>query len=125
MKTLPLQRLQQQRQQLLEQLQQLPPLRRGSISQQYVAATRKDGTPVKRGPYFIYTCKDAHQKTVSRYLREPAEIQLYQQQIDAFRQFQALTKQLLTVSEQLSAAALQPPATLKKTPASKSNSKPQ
>jgi hypothetical protein len=98
-------------------------LRRGSITQQSVTATRKDGTKVKRGPYFIYTYKD-QQRTVSRYLRDPAEIQQYREQIQAFRQFQLLTKQLLALGEQLSEATRLQPETLKKTSNARSNSKP-
>jgi hypothetical protein len=123
MKPVPVHQLQQQRQQVLTQLQQLPPLRRGSVSQQYVEATRKDGTKVKRGPYFIYSYKD-QQRTVSRYLRDPSQIQQYREQIQAFRQFQLLTKQLLVLGEKLSEASLLQPDALKKTSHSKSSSKP-
>jgi hypothetical protein len=115
--------LQQQRAAILHQLQQLEPMRRGSVSQQFVRATRQDGTTVKRGPYFIYSYKQ-QQKTRSRYLRGPEEATLYRQQIDRFRQFQALTKELLAIGEQLSDAALLEPAALKKTTNSKSSSKP-
>lgn len=123
MQPTPIAQLQQQRQRLLAQLQQLEQMRRGSISQQYIAATRKDGTKVKRGPYFIYTFKQ-QQKTVSRYLRDPAALPVYRQQIETFRQFQILTKELLHIGEQLSDAALLSPDTLKKTSSSKSSSRP-
>jgi hypothetical protein len=123
MKPTPIHQLQQQRQQVLTQLQQLPPLRRGSVSQQFVEATRKDGTKVKRGPYFIYSYKD-RQRTISRYLRDSAQIQQYREQIQAFRQFQRLTRQLLVLGEKLSESTLCPPDALKKTPHSTSNSKP-
>jgi hypothetical protein len=122
MKPTAIQQLHEQREQILQQLHQLQQIRRGSVSQQYVEATRTDGTQVKRGPYFIYTFKD-HQKTVSRYLRQPSEVQMYRQQIEAFRQFQALTKQLLLLGEQLSDAALQQPDALKKTSNSRSSNK--
>lgn len=123
MKPTPVHQLQQQRQQVLTQLQQLPPLRRGSVSEQFVEATRKDGTKVKRGPYFIYSYKD-QQRTVSRYLRDPAQIRQYREQIQAFRQFQLLTKQLLFLGEQLSESTLRQPDTQKKTPNSNSHNKP-
>ena len=117
------QSLQQQRQQVLAELQRLAQIRRGSINQHYVHATRKDGSRVKRGPYTTYTFK-AQQKTVSRYLRDPATVQLYRQQIDGFRRFQALTKELVRLGEQLSDAALAAETPVKKTTRSASNKPP-
>jgi hypothetical protein len=122
MKPIPVEQLQQQRQQVLAALQQLPPLRRGSVTEQFVEATRQDGSKAKRGPYFIYSYK-AQQRTVSRYLRDPVQIQQYRDQIQAFRQFQLLTKQLLALGEQLSEATLLQPTALKKTSPSKSSNK--
>ena len=107
--------LQKQRRQILSELHSLDQIRRGSINQQYVEVLLKDGTKTKRGPYTTYTFKDDQQKTVSRYLGDPAEVQMYQKQIDGFRQFQQLTRKFLSIGEQLSDLAVEDPSALKKT----------
>ena len=101
------------RQEILEQLQNLKQIRRGSITEQFMEAKLKDGTKVRRGPYHLYTFKDK-QQTVSRRLCDPAEIRSCRQQIDAFRQFQQLTSELLSIGEQLSDLTVEEASTVKK-----------
>lgn len=107
--------LQKQRQEILLGLNSLEQIRRGSINQQFVEASLKDGRKVKRGPYTVYSFKDDKQKTVSRYLSNPDEIQMYRKQIDDFRRFQKLTKRFLLIGEQLSDLAVEDPSAVKKT----------
>ena len=89
------------RQQILLQIQDLKQIRRGSVSEQFVEATLKDGSQVRRGPYHLYTFKDK-QQTVSRRLCDPREVKICREQIAAFRRFQQLTTELLTIGEQVS-----------------------
>src|SRR3989338_1945628 len=77
------------RQEILCQLQDLKQIRRGTITEQFMEITLKDGSKVRRGPYPLHTFKDK-QQTVSRRLCDPAEVKSCRQQIDAFRQFQQL-----------------------------------
>jgi hypothetical protein len=97
--------LEHQRQALLRQLAELPQLRRGSLSQQFLLVKRKDGPPVKRGPYPLLTRKQGS-KTVSRRLTDPQLVPIYQQQIQALRQFETVVGQLVQVGEQLSDLAV-------------------
>ena len=46
------------RRQLLSQIENLDQIRRGSISEQFVEAVRKDAQKVRRGPYTLYSFKD-------------------------------------------------------------------
>jgi transposase len=104
------------RRELLSQIEDLDQIRRGSITEQFVESVRKDGTKVRRGPYTLYSFKDKGGRTVSRRLSDPAQIAHYRSQIEAFRQFQQCTAELLSLGEALSDQALQEPGAEKKTP---------
>lgn len=104
------------RRQLLSQIEDLDQIRRGSITEQFVEAVLKDGTKVQRGPYTLYTFKDKGGRTVSRRLTDPAQIAHYRSQIEAFRQFQQCTSELLALGEALCDRAIDDPEAQKKTP---------
>src|SRR5258708_33593037 len=89
--------------------------RRGSITEQYVASVLRDGSKVRRSPYVLYSFKDKGGRTVSRRLKDPAQIAHYRSQIEAFHQFQACTAQLLGLGEALSDLAVEDPTAVKKT----------
>ncbi|SRR6266436_4606402 len=92
--------LQQQRQALLRQLADLPELRRGSLTEQFLTVQHADGSKVRRGPYPLLTRKEA-KKTVSVRLTDPALVPLYRSQIQAMRDFETVVDQLVRVGEQL------------------------
>ena len=92
--------LEHQRQGLLRQLADLRELRRGSLTEQFLTVKRSDGSKVRRGPYPLFTRKEA-QKTVSVRLTDPTLVPLYRQQIRAMRQFENLMDQLVRLGEQL------------------------
>ncbi len=98
-------KLEQQRQNLLQQLSGLSQLRRGSLTEQFLMVKRKDGSKVKRGPYPLLTRKEG-QKTLSQRLTDPNLIPVYRQQIRAMRQFETVVGQLVRVGEQLSDLAV-------------------
>lgn len=104
-----------QRRTLLEEIENLDQIRRGSITEQFVERVRKDGSKVRRGPYVLYSYKDKGGRTVSRRLHDRSQIAHYRRQIAAFRQFQHCTAQLLALGEALSDLALEDTAAQKKT----------
>ena len=106
--------LHDRRRQLLSQIENLDQIRRGSITEQFVETVRKDGENVRCGPYTLYSFKDNGGRTVSRRLRDPAQIAHYRAQIDAFRQFQQCTAELLALGEALSDRAIEYPEAEKK-----------
>jgi hypothetical protein len=93
-------KLTKRRAEIVRQIAALPPMRRGTVNEQYLETVRKDGSRTKRGPYCVYTFKEK-KKTLSRRLRDKAQAQLYREQIDAFRRFQSLVAELVEVGQAL------------------------
>ena len=91
--------LEQKKRDVLSQLAALGPLRKGSLTEQYVSTVLRDGAQRRRGPYTVYTFKQ-NGKTFSRRLKNPAEVALYREQIAAFRRFQELTAELARLGQQ-------------------------
>jgi len=116
-----MEKLDSQRQRVLKELGELGAMRRGSISEQFVEATGRDGVKKRRGPYYVHTYKEKG-KTVSRRLTKPGQVTLCRKQIEAFRRFQELTEELLRIGEQAADAALSGEEE-KKTSPSKSRSR--
>jgi len=116
-----MEKLETMRQSILEELASLAEMRRGSICEQFVESTGRDGSRKRRGPYYVYTYKEKG-RTVSRRLTSPAQVALCQKQIEAFRRYQELTNQLLVIGEQISDQALSGEG-VKKTSESRSKSK--
>lgn len=96
-----LEEFRRERKQLLEELTQLEEIRRGSVVEQFVESTRKDGSTSRRGPYVLYSYKEKG-KTVSRRLSDRNEAAHYRHQIQGFRRFQELISRLLEIGEQIS-----------------------
>jgi hypothetical protein len=94
----PMTRLSQQKNEVLAQLAALGPMRKGSLTEQYVHVTLKDGSSTRRGPYTLYSYKEDG-KTFSRRLTRPEERTLYAEQIAAFRRFQELTAELARIGQ--------------------------
>ena len=92
--------LTQQRAQILQQLAALGPMRMGSVCDHHLPTKRKDGSTYRRGPYPTYTFKQRG-KTRGRQLHNQQEAELYRRQIDTFRRYQALSAQLVQVSQRL------------------------
>ncbi len=84
---------------ILEEIAQLGPMRKGSITQQYFETKNKDGSTGRRGPYPLYSRKKKG-KTVSK--RIPKDrVEHYEEQIRRFRQFEELIGELVEVGEEL------------------------
>ena len=92
--------LNRRREEIIDRLAQLGAMRKGSLTEQYVETTRKDGSRGRRGPYTLYTFKDKS-RTVSKRLTKTSQIECYRRQIGAFRSFQELTGELVRVSQAL------------------------
>ncbi len=93
-------KLEQQRQALLQQLSGLREVRRGSLTEQFLAVKHADGSVVKRGPYPLLTRKQG-QKTLSLRLKDPELVPVYRRQIQAMRDFETVVDQIVRVGEQL------------------------
>ena len=92
-----------QRQELIQQIDQLGAMRKGSVNKQMLPYKRKDGSTARRGPYFTYTFKEKN-KTKGQHLHDENEADLYQKQIDRFRTFQNLSQRLVETSQAMADA---------------------
>jgi hypothetical protein len=92
--------LARQRQQILDRIAALGPMRPGSITEQHLPTRRADGSLYRRGPYLTYTFKHKG-KTRGKHLRQGPQADLYQRQIEAFRRWQELSAELVGVSQRL------------------------
>jgi hypothetical protein len=98
-------KLTQRRAEILKEIARLEPMRRGSVTEQFLTSTRRDGSKRKRGSYTLYSFKPGR-KTTSRRLRSDRQRTLYRQQIEAFRRFERLAAELVEVSQQLADLAV-------------------
>ena len=113
--------LRQRRDGILKEIASLEQMRRGSVCEQFIECVRKDGSKSTRGPYYLYTFKQKG-KTISRRVSR-SQADLYRRQIEAFRRFQKLTRELTGIGEKISDLALTGESDEKKTPNFKSKKK--
>lgn len=95
-----------QRQEILDQIAALGPMRRGTILRRHLPRRHKDGTVHCRGPYHTYTFKDGA-RTRGKTLRDEDVAQQYRTQIETFRRYQALSAQLVGLSQRLADIAVE------------------
>jgi hypothetical protein len=90
--------LQQQRQDILNQMQSIHRLRRGSLSRQ-VFTKHASGKSVNQGPYFLLQGFVRGQKFSQRI---PAvQAAQVQQDVDNYKRFQALAEQFVAITDQI------------------------
>ncbi|MFH1134711.1 MAG: DUF6788 family protein [Pseudomonadota bacterium] len=85
---------------IINELAGLEEMRRGSVVEQYQERTLPTGEKVLRGPYPLYSYKEKG-RTISRRLKSEKEVLRYREQIQNFRRFEELTRELLLIGEQL------------------------
>ena len=100
-----LETLRSRRSKILKEMSGLEQMRRGSVVEQFVEMVKADGSKVRRGPYALYSYKE-NKKTVSRRVTDSKLIQVYRRQIQAFRRFQELTVELISLGEKISNTAI-------------------
>ncbi len=92
--------LRQQQQSILDQMQVIGRLRRGSLSCQFFPATKPRAA--RRGPYFLLQGSVDGKKFSERVPQDQAP--QVQQDVDHYRRFQELTEEYVTVTDQLTRA---------------------
>ena len=93
-----LESLLQERQTLVEQLQSIDRLRRGSLSKQFFQP-QQPGSTTRRGPYFVLQGFFHGQKFSQRIPQDQAA--QVEQDVDNYRRFQRLAEDYVTVSDQI------------------------
>ena len=92
--------LEEKRERVLEQMRAIRSMRPGSVTEQYLKVTHKGKRkPVMRGPYWVYTRKEAGKTVGQRLSREDAE--QVTKDIEAHRKFVALCKEFETLTMRL------------------------
>ncbi len=89
-----------QRQNLIQQIEELPPMRIGFLQHQLLPRKRKDGTIALRGPYWTYTYSQSG-KTHGKHIASDREAAIYAAQIESRKKFQDICDQFLEVSQKM------------------------
>jgi len=92
--------LEQKRQTLLQEIAALGPMRRGSLCERMLPQRRRDGSVRRRGPYAMYTFKKEG-KTHGRHLPAKQDVELYRRQIQTYRRFEQLARELVALGQRL------------------------
>jgi hypothetical protein len=85
---------------ILQEIAALGPMRMGSLSERMLPQRRSDGSVHRRGPYTMYTYKKEG-KTLGKHLPTEHDAQLYRRQIETYRRYDQLSRELVTVSQRL------------------------
>lgn len=93
--------LERRREEILSDIRAIRSMRKGSISKQFLSVPIKgQDEPARRGPYYVFS-RYQDGKTFSKRLRTPKELNIAQQDIDAYDKFIALCKEFERLTEQL------------------------
>ncbi len=93
-----IQALRSQRDAILQRMQQIDHLRRGSLSRQFFK-TRRDGKIIESGPYFVLQCSFKGKKCSERI--SAAQAEQVEKHVENFRLFNGLAEEFVTLSDQI------------------------
>lgn len=94
-----LQRLQEARREILQQIGLIEEMRRGSVIRQFLKVRLKgQRRPVLSGPYALFTFKRKG-KTISRRIHDLEEVRRLESQVENYHLFQRLCRRLVEIGE--------------------------
>lgn len=96
-----IQELEAQRDAILEEMRSIRSMRRGTINEQHFKARHKGRKGiVLQGPYYVLSRREG-EKTVSKRLRSPAELERAQKDVGEYKRFMGLCQQFETLTARL------------------------
>lgn len=93
--------LEARRNAILEQMRSMRSMKRGTINEQFLKVRLKGKEqPLLRGPYYVFSRREGN-KTVSKRLTSPAQLQQVKRDIEVHKRFLALCKEFEVLTERL------------------------
>lgn len=91
--------IEKRREEIIEEIRNIPSMRRGTINEQYLKVPRKDKESSLRGPYYVLTRKE-NGKTVSTRVRSH-EFEEIKKETEAYKKFNQLSNEFAAITEEL------------------------
>jgi len=86
---------------IIRKISKIESMRKGTINEQIIRTTLKDGSVKENGPYYILTSKDSKGKTVTESVALE-KLDFIKEEIENYREFKDLTNRYEYLSEQSS-----------------------
>ena len=86
---------------IIKKISKIDSMRKGTINEQIIRTTLKDGSVKENGPYYILTSKDSKGKTITESIASE-KLGFLKEEIENYREFKELTNKYEFLSEQSS-----------------------
>ncbi len=94
-----IEKLLKRRDEILEKINSIKRIKRGTINEQYLKVPRKNGEAALKGPYYVLS-KSVNGKTKSQRIKRN-ELEIIKKDIDAYHEFLGLSNEFVEVTEEI------------------------
>ena len=88
------------REEIIEKIKEIRTMKRGTINEQFLKVSRKEKEPSIKGPYYVLS-RNEGRKTVGFRLNSQEELELATKDVEAYKEFNKLTKEFVSVTESI------------------------